>query len=49
MFRYVLGIGPKVQERKAAGGFAELRPPMPLVALPVVVLEMAVGPLVPAA
>ena len=43
MFRYVLGVWPRVQEREAARGFAELGPPMPLVALQVMLLEMAVG------
>ena len=35
--------GREAQEREAAGGFAELGPPVPLIALQVVLLEMAVG------
>jgi len=36
IFRYGSGVGPEVQKREAPRRLASLRPPMPLVALPVV-------------
>jgi len=43
MFCYVRGVGPKAQAHLAAMELASLRPTMPLVALRVVLQEMAVG------